>query len=718
MKRDFITLLIMLSIMLITCSGLRASHIMGGEITYSWVSGNSYQVTLSLYRDCSGINAPTSAMVNISSASCGISGLTANLFPTSSSPTIITPACPSLLTTCNGGSLVGVEKWDYSGTVTLPSACNDWIISRQECCRNSSITNLTNASSQPAMFTAELNNLDFPFNNSVQFSNHPIFFLSTGTTHTMNNGIYDVDGDSIVMELAPARSNINTFIPYNPGYDHLNPVFSNPASYLNQSTGDFVVSPVVTEVDVIVYQITEYRNGIMVGRTSRDVQVSITNFPNNLPQLSGVNGSNNFYSNLCAGDTLRFMVYSADADTSDSTFISLSGIPGMSISSFGGQQDSVLVEFITDTTMVSSSPYLLHLNVSDNACPYFGRQSYTYRLFVNSCTADVWPGDANSDLQCNMYDVLSIGLAFNATGPVRPAATTNWVAESASAWSQDFISGVNYKHADCNGDGIIDAQDTLVIAQNYGLSHPLRVSSLPPSGIINSIYLSASRDSAGPSDSFRVQVGLGSSAFPVSPIYGIAFRLHFSSALVDSTLSGFSFVSSNFGTPGNDIITFTKFNWAAGYVDAVSVRNNQQNSLADSTVGILDVVIVDNISARAVSRFSLSNVRGITADGLEHYFNVVNDSVSIYSSTTGISRAELNNISVYPNPAKSELFINPAGMNVSKISITDLAGRVVVQNEYPQAKKSIDISTLSEGVYILNIHTPNGVAQRKIQVIK
>src|ERR1044071_3350649 len=49
----------------------QASHSMGADLTYKCLSGNTYKVTLTFYRDCSGINAPVDPVVDINSAVCG-----------------------------------------------------------------------------------------------------------------------------------------------------------------------------------------------------------------------------------------------------------------------------------------------------------------------------------------------------------------------------------------------------------------------------------------------------------------------------------------------------------------------------------------------------------------------------------------------------------------------------------------------------------------------
>ncbi|MDQ3051585.1 MAG: hypothetical protein M3Q95_11915, partial [Bacteroidota bacterium] len=82
----------------------------------------------------------------------------------------------------------------------------------------------------------------------------------------------------------------------------------------------------------------------------------------------------------------------------------------------------------------------------------------------NPTNTDVWPGDANYDLTVNNFDVLNVGLGYNAAGPVRPGATNNWVAQPASDWAFQFANGANLKNADCNGDGIISNVDTVAIS--------------------------------------------------------------------------------------------------------------------------------------------------------------------------------------------------------------------------------------------------------------
>ena len=71
MRRLYIIGLLLLSTLFYS-KVANASHSMGVDISYKHIFGNTYQITLSFYRDCSGISAPTSVSIDIASASaCG-----------------------------------------------------------------------------------------------------------------------------------------------------------------------------------------------------------------------------------------------------------------------------------------------------------------------------------------------------------------------------------------------------------------------------------------------------------------------------------------------------------------------------------------------------------------------------------------------------------------------------------------------------------------------
>jgi len=88
-------------------------------------------------------------------------------------------------------------------------------------------------------------------------------------------------------------------------------------------------------------------------------------------------------------------------------------------------------------------------------------------------SSDVFPGDCNNDGMVNSTDIVYWNYAVGSTGPIRPNATTDCVAQPSPNWSLSFgdiASGnpeINGKHLDCDGNGIINNQDVDVIVSNY-----------------------------------------------------------------------------------------------------------------------------------------------------------------------------------------------------------------------------------------------------------
>ncbi|MGZ5242457.1 MAG: T9SS type A sorting domain-containing protein [Bacteroidia bacterium] len=83
-----------------------------------------------------------------------------------------------------------------------------------------------------------------------------------------------------------------------------------------------------------------------------------------------------------------------------------------------------------------------------------------------------------------------------------------------------------------------------------------------------------------------------------------------------------------------------------------------------------------------------------------------------YRSTVGINQLTRNLISVnaYPNPAKNTLNIAVNGQSNAQIMITDISGKTRIQQNVKHANNSIqlDINTLPQGMYILNVSTESG----------
>jgi len=63
-----------------------------------------------------------------------------------------------------------------------------------------------------------------------------------------------------------------------------------------------------------------------------------------------------------------------------------------------------------------------------------------------------------------------VGLYFGETGPARDSISNLWMGHNCADWAGTQYNGMNYKHADCNGNGTVGFEDTVAVNTNYGLT--------------------------------------------------------------------------------------------------------------------------------------------------------------------------------------------------------------------------------------------------------
>ena len=386
----------------------RASHAMGADLTYQSMGGNTYEITLTLYRDCFGI-FPEDSFPLLSSSSC-YSSTIIYLVQDSGTGQEITPNCPTAISTCNGGFYTGIQQYVYRGTITLAGACSDWLFEYDLCCRNAAITTINRPGETSMHVYATLNNLAVANNNSPTFSNLPVPFACIGQRYCYNHGAFDVDGDSLAFSLITPISASGVPVGYRSPFTSNNPLSSNPALSFNPRTGDICITPVAIEVTVMAVLVNEYRNGVLIGSVERDMQLTVINCENQLPALSGINGSNLNLMAACAGSQVCFNIYSSDTDSTQNTSISWDhSIPGATLTTVPGHRETASFCWVTTPDHISSIPYCFTATVLDDNCPVYGNQTYSYCITVLGLGVDAGP---NQVIGCNA----SASLTATATG--------------------------------------------------------------------------------------------------------------------------------------------------------------------------------------------------------------------------------------------------------------------------------------------------------------
>lgn len=384
-----------------------ATHAMGADLTYSCIGNNQYRIRLQFYRDCNGINATNSVSVNVNSPGCQ----NLNVTLTRVSLTEVTPVCPGIVgTACNGGGgQFGIERFVYEGVVTLPSSCSNWVFSWRLCCRNAAISTLSNPTGDQMFLSAQLNTSATSCNNSPNFLNNPTPFVCRNQPVFYNHGATDADGDQLRYSLTPCQDSLNNPVSYNTaaGFNALNPMTTLNGVNIDPNTGALSFTPTAVQVGVICVLVEEFRAGVKIGQVLRDIQFTVVNCVNQMPTLTGMNGTNSFIDTAVIGQQFCFTVNSNDTDLGQTLTINYNnGLSGGTFSQAGTPYP--VGTFCWTPTLADTGLNSLTLQVTDDYCPIVGQNTYTYSIFVAPppppvvlCTVTVALGNVENLLCAN-----------------------------------------------------------------------------------------------------------------------------------------------------------------------------------------------------------------------------------------------------------------------------------------------------------------------------
>ncbi len=395
MKKLILTLITTLACL----SNSFASHLMGGDITYTYVGGNNYEITLTVYGDCYGISVSTSQTVHFQSSSCGQNFSYSIPFIQT---TEVSQVCPTAVTTCNGGSAPGTEANVFRGIVSLPP-CSDWVMSWTKAARNAAITNLVNPSFENIYIENTLNNIIGVNNNSPQYFNLPTPYLCYNNLAIYSHGATDVDGDSLYYSFTQPLSSAGNPIAFAAGYTLLDPMITTSGMNLNQETGEMCFTPAQAQIVVISILIQEYRNGVLIGTQIREMQVVVDNCSNNSNPTTGVTATcggsggmtitqqgptvsqiDNNSIVMCPNDSLCFEISMSDPDADNITVTSnvATAIPTASFTISNNGTTNPSATFCWVPTPLDSGLNVFAIILKDDNCPIIGTQTFIYDITV------------------------------------------------------------------------------------------------------------------------------------------------------------------------------------------------------------------------------------------------------------------------------------------------------------------------------------------------
>ena len=351
---------------------VRAAHVLGGNITYVCLGGNNFQVNLGLFYDCTGVAALPQTLTFTSA--CG----TQSVVVPAPAPVEVSQICPSQLanSSCNGGSLQGVNLYNFQITVNLPPCPGGWLISWVLCCRAPTL----NLVAAPGTYVeAVLRNDLAPCTDSPQFAEQSVPYICVGEEFNFNFGVTAAPGHNLIYSLIGARGFATTSAPvnYQAGFSGTVPV---PGTTIDPFSGQISFTPGAIGKYVFVVQVDQYdANGVFIGSVMRDIMLiampcnSVPPVVQGFATLSGPNDGVLFIGNntieVCHGAPFCFDLVFADPNVGDVLSISSQAatlLPGSSVVVAGTNPMTVTVCWAGD---VAHSPVNLLMQVNDGACP-------------------------------------------------------------------------------------------------------------------------------------------------------------------------------------------------------------------------------------------------------------------------------------------------------------------------------------------------------------
>jgi len=402
-------------------------------MTYEHVSGNTYEVTLIVYRDCN-----TSQTDFDDNASIGIFDENGSLVD------VVYFPYPD---TQNLGTEVGFDCQDisidaciiqgtYQGIITLPNSSQGYWIAYQRCCRNPTILNLQEPGEAGNTYSVFVPSSDaVGFNSSPVFNDFPPVGICQDVPLIVDLGATDADGDSLVIEFCTPYSGANSTFPqpdpplgppwpqvnWGNGFSANYPVTSDPAFELDIDSGQLTGTPTVMGQYVVGVCVKEYRNGEFISEIRRDFQFNITACPNIVASSFANFDEGEVY---CLGTPILFenlslngTTYQWDFDNGD---LSNDFEPTYTFEEPGVYDVQLIIDAgseCSDTSMVtylvSESP---HPTIS---APVLNCPEATYDIQVggaiNNATQYVWSASPAISVPPDTEDFLE-GFAFSTSG--------------------------------------------------------------------------------------------------------------------------------------------------------------------------------------------------------------------------------------------------------------------------------------------------------------
>ncbi len=401
MKR-FILYIVLFALCAVKANDCRANHLYASDLQYFALDSTHYIIRVTLFGDCSA-DADLFSSLDTSRPHVKIIKNSININNSFYLRLVdsgeVSPVCLKEInqTYCRSGTLPGVKKFVYQDTIQLtgPPGTNWRFVfdgnlgSSIGAGRSISITNISRGTLM--QLEASFNNSAGP-NSSPEYSAVPTPFYCKNIFQQYNSGAIDADGDSLVFKLvngvdANTGGSVNYFTPYSGAH----PLETTTGSFsFNPLNGQLAFTPSVLQSALVVYRVSEYRAGKLIGVSQREMTVIIRdNCESEIPQLSitsltGASLTSGNILNICKGEKLINFDISIHNPDGDTTIVKPLAVPaGANLTVFNSNTPypSAHFSWVTDTLKVGI--YTFFIYVKNNHCPLSNTQTVAYTIKVS-----------------------------------------------------------------------------------------------------------------------------------------------------------------------------------------------------------------------------------------------------------------------------------------------------------------------------------------------
>lgn len=285
--------LLLLLLSLYACSFAR--HLKGGFIQYEYVSSSgstsTYKVTVYLFVSCTTSGPTQQVILGVFDAVTHSSLLTQTI-PTTSLQNVSKGTFDACL---SDPPSICYNIYTYVTTITLNNNANGYVLSTQDALRVDGIINISNSASDGITITATIpgtiNGVDYHHNTSPYFIFKDTAVICYNAAFTYQFNATDVDGDSLSylfdngLNVTGASQNTYSNPPaappypaltYTTGYSGSSPLGSgvtiNPVTGIISGT-----APATTGPYVVAVYVQEWRKGVLINTTKKELQINVAN---------------------------------------------------------------------------------------------------------------------------------------------------------------------------------------------------------------------------------------------------------------------------------------------------------------------------------------------------------------------------------------------------------------------------------------------------------